>query len=487
MMLILVVAVPVILALVAAVLPTPRAVLGAAVAGSAVEAGLALAVAPAGARGRVFAAGGHMLLDPLSTYNLLIVVAVFAFSSVYAFGYFTPRIHSGHFGLRTARRFGATWFAFLASMVLVLTTNNIGLMWVGMEATTLASVLLICLDLDRESVRVSWTYLLLCSVGIALALFGTFLFCAEAMTVAKSGQSPFLWTDLSSMAPAMRPGAAKLAFLVLLVGYGTKAGLAPMHTWLPGAHGQAPAPVSAVLSGVLLNCGIYAISRFLPLTEAATGAVGWPFHMLLPFGLISIALAAAFIAHEHDVKRLLAYCSVEHMGIIVVGLGVGGAAAALFHTLNHSICKMLTFFCAGDIADRYGTRDMRRIGALLRVAPVAGTGLVLGILALVGAPPFAVFMSELWIVRVGVMGGHTPAVLAFWAGAGVVFVVAIKRAVDMVWQERDETAPMPAAYPRSNAALVTIPLLVLLVTGVCMPRLLGDALRNAATVIGGLP
>jgi hydrogenase-4 component F len=242
-----------------------------------------------------------------------------------------------------------------------------------------------------------------------------------------------------------------------------------------------------VLSGVLLNCGVYAISRFLPLTEAATGGVGWPFHMLLPFGLISIVLGAAFIAHEHDVKRLLAYCSVEHMGIIVIGLGVGGAAAALYHTLNHSICKMLTFFCAGDIADRYGTRDMRRIGALLRVAPVAGTGLVLGILALVGAPPFAVFMSELWIVRAGVAGGHTPVVLAFLAGAGVVFVVAIKRAIDMVYQEQDETAPMPADYPRSNAALVAIPILVLLGMGVFMPRFLGDALSNAAAVIGGLP
>jgi hydrogenase-4 component F len=487
MMLVLVVAVPVIFALVAALLPSARAVLAVAVAGSLAEAGLALWVAPSGARGRVFAAGGHMLLDPLSTYNLLIVVAIFAFSSIYAFGYFTPRIRSGHFSLRTARRFGAAWFAFLASMVLVLTTNNIGLMWVGMEATTLASVLLICLELDRESVRVSWTYLILCSVGIALALLGTFLFSAEAMTVAKDGQSPFLWTDLSSMAPAMRPAPAKLAFLVLLVGYGTKAGLAPMHTWLPGAHGQAPAPVSAVLSGVLLNCGIYAISRFLPLTEAATGSVGWPFHMLLPFGLISIALGAAFIAHEHDVKRLFAYCSVEHMGIVVIGLGVGGGAAALYHTLNHSICKMLTFFCAGDIADRYGTRDMRRIGALLRVAPVAGMGLVLGILALVGAPPFAVFMSELWIVRAGVAGGHTPAVLAFLAGAGVVFVVAIKRAIDMVYQPQDDAAPMPADYPRSSVALVAIPILVLLALGVVMPRFLGDALSSAAGVIGGLP
>jgi hydrogenase-4 component F len=485
MLLWMVVLVPAVLAVVSVLQRSPRAVLGTAVVGSLLEAGLVCAIAQSGLRGRVFAAGRHLMMDPLSTFNLLIVVGVFALSSIYAWDYFSPRIRGGRFPISTARRFGAAWFAFLGSMVLVLTTNNVGLMWVGMEATTLASVMLVCLDFDHESVQASWTYLFLCSVGIALALLGTFLFCAEAKGVAGQGLSAFLWTDLVSIAPNMRPAATRLAFVVLLVGYGTKAGLAPMHTWLPGAHSQAPTPVSAVLSGVLLNCAIYAISRYLPLTDAATGANGWPFRVLLPFGIVSIAVAAAFIVHEHDVKRLLAYHSVEHMGIIVLGLGVGGSAAALYHTLNHSVCKMLTFFCAGDLASRYGTRDMRRMGSLLRLAPLAGSGLVLGILVLVGAPPFAVFMSELWIVRTGLGGGHTVAVLLFLAGAGVVFIAAIKHAVDMIWQTPDPSLDLAVEPPRSRWVLIALPLLLLAAIGIWMPPSLRQVLTDAASVIGG--
>lgn len=471
-------------AIAAALMPRARAVFTTVVVGSVGEAVAAVALAPAGLTGRVFAGHRHLLADSLSTYNLLLVVAVFLLSSLYACSSFAPRLRSGKLPLSTARRFGAAWFAFLGSMVLVLTTNNLGLMWVGMEATTLASVLLICLEFDRESLHASWTYLILCSVGIALALLGTFLFCAEAKAAAPAGLSPFLWTDLTQIAPSMRPAAAKLAFLFLLVGYGTKVGLAPMHTWLPDAHSQAPAPVSAVLSGVLLNCAMYAISRFLPLTEAATGGSGWPFHLLIPFGLVSIGLAAAFIVHEHDIKRLLAYHSVEHMGIIALGLGVGGVAAALFHTLNHSICKMLTFFCAGDLVERYGTHDMRRMGGLLAAAPLAGTGLVLGILVLVGAPPFSIFMSELWIVRSGLEAGHGWAVFAFLAGAAIVFVAAVQHAIEMIWRTRDAGSSLRPA-PRSHWALVALPLALLLLVGVFLPRPLEHVLAQAAGVIGG--
>lgn len=474
------VALPTACAVLAAFLPRPRAVLSLGVAGSLAEVVLFCLAAPMAFSGQRFGIGRQLLLDPLSAFHLAIVVGVFFLSSVYAVDAFAPELACGRFSAGKASRFGAAWFAFLAAMTLMLVANNVGLMWIAMEATTLASAVLICLELDRASVRAAWTYLLICSVGIALALLGTFLLCGEARAVAGQ-ENPFLWTNLRVLAPKMHEGPVRLAFVFLLVGYGTKAGLAPMHTWLPEAHSRAPAPVSAVLSGVLLNCAIYCITRFVPIVEATAGE-GSARGLLVPFGLLSIGVAAAFIVHEHDVKRLLAYHSVEHIGIVALGIGVGGGAAALYHMLNHSVCKMLTFFCAGTLAQRFGTRDMRQMRGILGVAPAAGTGLVLGILALVGLPPFAVFMSELWIVQVGLRGGRVWAMAAFLVGAGIVFVAAIRHAVDMVWKRpgegREPVAAVSLAWP-----LVVLPLVLLVVIGVWMPSQLRGALDGAAAVM----
>jgi hydrogenase-4 component F len=235
-----------------------------------------------------------------------------------------------------------------------------------------------------------------------------------------------------------------------------------------------------------LNCALYAISRFMPLTELATGSYGWTQQVLVPFGLVSILVSAAFIVHEHDLKRLLAYHSVEHMGIITLGLGVGATAASLFHTFNHSICKMLTFFCAGALVQRYGTRDMRRMRGILGVVPLAGAGLVLGILALIGVPPFSVFMSELWIVKVGSGQHHLTAVILFLFGAAVVFVAALKHAVEMIWSGPDAAPPAPRAL-RMPWLLVALPLVLLAASGVWMPSQMGTALDRAASVIGARP
>ena len=479
---------PVVAGLAIVLLPSARAVLGGCIVASVIEAGLVAALVPYGARGEVLAAGQQLRLDPLSTYHLVLVIFVFALSSFYAWSYFAPRVRDGSLGRATARRFGACWSAFLASMVLVLTANNVGLMWVAMEATTLASGLLVCLEFDRAAVRAAWTYLLICSVGIALALLGTFVLCGAARQV-MTDQDPLLWTDLVAVADRLPAGAAKFAFIFLLVGYGTKAGLAPLHTWLPDAHGQAPTPVSAVLSGVLLNCALYAVSRFLPIVDAATGHSGWGTGLLIPFGLLSIVLAAAFIVHEHDVKRLLAFHSVEHLGIIALGLGVGGAAAALYHTFNHSVCKMLTFFCAGKLVQRYGTQDMRAIRGALGHSPLAGGGLLLGILALVGLPPFSIFMSELWIARQGLRHDHPIAVAVFLLAAAVVFVAAVRHAVEMT----QPSATPPAGPPASRGVrlldlpLVVVPLALLVVVGVWLPGDLRALLDAAAAVIEGGP
>lgn len=478
--------VPVACGAVAVILPSALAILALCVAGAIAEAGLAAALIPAAMEAPILAGEGQLMLDALSGYNLAIVVLVFGFSSLYAYRYFGSRARAGTFPRSTARRFGLAWFGFLASMVLVLISNNVGLLWVAMETTTLASALLVCLEFDAPSVRASWTYLMICSVGIALALLGTFLLCGEARTVTTGTESPFLWTDLVHMAPRMRPGGVKLAFLFLLVGYGTKAGLAPMHTWLSDAHSQAPTPVSAVLSGVLLNCALYSISRFLPVVEAVTGGDGWAFRLLVPFGLASVVVAAAFIAHEHDLKRLLAFCSVEHIGIIALGLGLGGTTAALFHTLNHSVGKMVAFFCVGNLMHDHGTRDSRLIEGLLKTSPLAGIGLLVAVLALVGAPPSSVFMSELWIAKDGIAGGHLPAVVAFLLGLAVIAVVLLRPVLAMAWRP-----PAPGrATVRARVVdwpLIVLPLALLAVLGLWMPAGLQDALSRAAAVLRGAP
>lgn len=484
MMLWLLLAVPLLLAAACALAPGPRAVLAITPWGGLAGAALA-AVAIADASGQPISAwSGNLRIDALSSFHLALVAVVFAFASLYARAHFLGEVALGRFGRAKARRFGAAWFAFLASMNLVLVANNIGLLWVAMETTTLASALLVCLEPDAPSVRAAWTYLMICSVGIALALLGTFLLAGEARTVMGAGTSPFLWTDLLDAAPRMRPGAVRLAFVFLLVGYGTKAGLAPMHSWLPDAHSQAPAPVSAVLSGVLLNCALYAISRFLPIVNLATDGDGWS--LLVPFGLLSVAVGAVFVVRERDMKRLLAYCSVEHVGIIALAIGLGAPAAALFHTMNHSLAKMVAFFSAGTLAHDLGDRDTDRIGGIFRTHPLPAFGLLASVFALVAMPPSAVFQSELWMARTGIANGHVAAVAAFLLGVAILFVGLVRPFLGMAWRP----APQGAARfetARIHWPLTLLPLAVLAILGLWMPESLGSVLDQAAAIIGVRP
>ena len=274
----------------------------------------------------------------------------------------------------------------------------------------------------------------MCSVGVALAFAGILLLAAAA-SASLSGQDSLLWTRLMNPSVAINPMLVKVAFLFLVVGFGTKAGLAPLHSWLPDAHSQAPAPVSAMFSGFLLNTALYCILRCLPLVEAATGNAGWGREILVVLGILSILVAAAFIVGQHDVKRLLAYHSVEHLGIIAIGVGVGGLGiwAALFHTLNHSVCKTLSFFCAGMLGQTYGTHDMRRMTGVVRDSPVWGSGLIGSLLALIGVAPFALFLSEFLILKAALNAGAYVTAALFLTGLGIVFIGALGHAISMAW------------------------------------------------------
>jgi hydrogenase-4 component F len=471
------------------VLPTARAVLNTVVAGVAGVAGLGLACAWAAlARGPLFGAGQWLHLDALSAVHAAVMLAVFAISSLFARVYFLAGPPGHALTLIEARRFGALWFGSLAAMTLVLLSNNLGILWVGVETTTLVTAFLICLHKTPESLEATWKYLIVCSVGVAFAFMGILLFGAAASTAASASASFLHWTHLRTLASSLDPRLVKLAFVFLLVGYGAKAGLAPMHSWLPDAHSQAPAPVSALFSGFLLNAALYALMRFLPLVKAAAGPA-WASGLLVIFGVISVLVAAVFILSQHDLKRLLAYCSVEHLGFMALGLGLGpaGAFAALWHMMNHSAAKALGFFCAGRLGQLDGTHDLRRLAGAGRAHPLWGYGLFAALLALIGLVPFALFWSEFFILRAAVDARRYVALGLVLFGAAAAFVGILGRALDLAWG-RDARPARSGPVPKSGVlehAVVLVPLAFLLLLGLWLPEPLAAALRAAAAVVEG--
>ena len=468
---------------------SPRAIVRLAVVGGMGWAALALTTAWAAVTiGPLSIAREWVYLDALSGYHLAVLALVLGASSLYASGYFHTEIAEGRLSVHAARKFGALWFGSATAMTGVLVSNNLGLMWVGIEATTLLTAFLICVHVTPLSLEAMWKYLVMCSIGVAFAFMGTLLVAASAQRLGLDATDMLLWTRLRASAAGLAPGPMKLAFLFLLVGYGTKTGLAPLHSWLPDAHSQAPAPVSALFSGFMLNTALYCLMRYLPLVEGATGQTGWGRELLAVFGLFSILLSAAFIVFQHDGKRLLAYHSVEHMGIIALGLGLGGIGtfAALWHTLNHAVCKALAFFSIGRLGQMYGTHDLNRMAGAMRRAPVWGVGFFGSVLALIGVAPFAIFMSEFQILRAAA-SVHAYATLGlFLLGAGIVFVGALRHAITPAWGAEicEPRLPSPSV---ADAVLVVGGLGLLLGLGLWLPDTLVQALDGAARIVGGRP
>ena len=440
------------------------------------------------AAGSAAAAYGWLHVDALSAYHLLLLGLVQGASSIYAWGYFRSDVATGELTAGQARRFGGLWFGAAAAMSLVLLSNNLGLMWVGIEATTLLTAFLICLHVSPLSLEATWKYLLVCSVGVAFAFVGTLLVGASAQPLGLDPSEMLLWTRLRASAPHLAAGSMKLAFLFMLVGYGTKAGLAPLHSWLPDAHSQAPAPVSALFSGFMLNAAFYCILRVLPLVEEATGSRGWGRDLLTGFGVVSILVAAAFIAFQRDGKRLLAYSSVEHLGVMALGVGLGGVGtvAALWHALNHAIAKPLAFFAVGRLGKLYGTHDLGALAGAARRSICWGVGFCGGLLALIGMAPFAIFMSEFQVLRAAAEARAFGVVALFLVGTTIVFVGALRHVIGTAWGEAI-SAPAREPVHAVDVGLVGGALLCLLVLGVWLPASLANALSAVAKVIGGGP
>ena len=435
------------------------------------------------AKGTLSAAHEQFFIDPFNVFLVTLTAFVSLTTSLFSRPYMRIEREHGRVKPVQLRLYHGMYQVFIAAMLIALTTNNMGLMWVAMEAATLSTVLLVTLYRTPASLEAGWKYFILCGVGIAQALFGTILlyFAAEKVLGAE-GMTALLWTHLNAVKGQLEPTVLSLAFVFLLVGYGTKVGLAPLHNWLPDAHAEGPTPISAVLSGLLLNVAIYAVVRCKVLVEGSLHSP-LPSRMLMGFGLLSVVLAAFFLWRQRDIKRMFAYSSIEHMGIITFAFGMGGPVAnfaALLHMTVHSLTKSAIFFAVGHAAQKAGTQVMDDIRGLITLSPTVGWGLMLGTLSILGLPPFGVFASEFLILTTAMreQPWATPILLL---ALGVAFAAIFRRVQPMVFGET-----MARRLPHPPALLpVFAHLALVLALGLYIPSYLADWFRLAARLIAG--
>ena len=390
---------------------------------------------------------GYLIVDPLGAWVLLSVAAVYLLASLYSIGY----MRALHTPARL-NRFYALFAGFALTMLLGPLMNNIGVYWIAIELTTLVSTFLVGFEKTRESIEAAWKYIVVVSAGISLALLGIILYYWGGSLILGPTYA-LTWATLRSVAPHLNPTIALTAFLLVFVGFGTKVGLAPMHTWLPDAHSEGPAPVSAMLSGALLNTAMIGIVRFIQVTDAVRlGAL--PQTVVVTIGALSLAIAALFITRQTDIKRLIAYSSVEHMGVMTLGFGFGGplgVAGALYHMLNHSLNKSLMFFGSGNAMHVFRSKRIGRIHHVLSAMPIAGVLWLAGAVAITGAPPFGLFLSEFTILRAGLSGANAWAVFVMLALLVVIFVGFLNHFRAMYFGENPQVAAATARW-QPNAA-----------------------------------
>jgi hydrogenase-4 component F len=419
-------------------------------------------------------------LDPPGLIFLSITSLLFFLTSLYTVPYLR---HGTHDPQAAPHRFVPCLLWFLSSLTLVAGTQHLALLWVAVETTTLATAPLVYFYRRRGALEAAWKYLLLCSVGIALALLGTFF-----LGIAGSAVSPTPGLSLPSLlhaAPQLSRPWLKAAFILALVGYGTKMGLAPLHTWLPDTHSQAPSPISALLSGALLNGALLALLRFYQVA-LASGDGAFARTLLLVLGFASLVVACAFLVGQRDYKRLLAYSSIENMGIIAVGVAVGGGGVfgALFHALNHSLSKAGLFYCAGNVLRSFGTTDARGVRGALRRQPATGILLLLLFLAIGGMPPFGAFWSKLLIFQAATSEGSL-AIGALFLGLVAIAFLGMAGVLLPMLQGVPDSAQPPAREPRLALVAPLLALAGTLMLGIYMPPMLAATLRRAATLLGG--
>ncbi|HEY1392490.1 MAG TPA: hydrogenase 4 subunit F [Methylibium sp.] len=421
-------------------------------------------------------------IDALNVFLVALTAFVGLTTSIFSRPYMRVERDHGKMTPPRLRLYHSMYQLFNFTMLLALTTNNLGIVWVAMEAATLTTVLLVSVYRTAASLEAAWKYFILCGVGIAQALFGTVLLYMAAEKVIGAEGGALLWTNLDAVKGQLDANIITLAFAFLFIGYGTKVGLVPVHNWLPDAHAEGPTPVSAVLSGLLLNVALYAVLRCKVLTD---GALQSPLtgRLMMGFGLVSVVAAVFFLIRQKDVKRMFAYSSIEHMGMMTFAFGMGGPIAnfaGLLHMTVHSLVKSGIFFAVGHATQKAGTQVMDDIRGLVRVSPTVGWGLMLGTLAILGMPPFGVFASEFLIVTTA-MREHPWATPFLLIALGLAFASVFSRVQPMVF---GETTLKPLAHPPALVP-VFVHLALGLMLGLYMPPYLGAWYRQAAAMIGG--
>jgi hydrogenase-4 component F len=425
--------------------------------------------------------GPYLHVDDLNNVFIVLTTFVGFTTSVFSASYIGYELESGRLTTAFLRFYHAMYQVLMLAMNLALVANNIGVMWVAIELATLTTVLMVGIYRTHEALEAAWKYFILGSVGIALALFGTILVYLAARPVIGEGANAMVWTALVAQAARFDPALLNAAFVFLLLGYGTKVGLAPLHAWLPDAHSEGPTPISAVLSGLLLNVALYALLRFKMLLAVNPAALA-PGPLMVTMGLISLVFASFMLYRRRDIKRLFAYSSIEHMGIITFAFGMGGALAnfaGLLHMTMHSLTKSAIFFAVGHISQVKGTQRIADMGGLTETNPVLGWGLVLGVVAIAGLPPLGIFTSEFLVVTSTFAREPWLAVILV-AGLLVGFAALFLRLNTIAFGEpRGPTARAQASFVPMFAHLALV-----LVAGIYLPPPLVEWFQNVAKLLG---
>ncbi|PWB59733.1 MAG: hydrogenase 4 subunit F [Bradyrhizobiaceae bacterium] len=427
------------------------------------------------------ASGPYLLVDDLNIVFVVLTTFVAFTTSVFSASYIAHELETGHLTPVYLRFYHAMYQVLMFAMNLALLANNIGLMWVAIELATLTTVLMVGIYRTHAALEAAWKYFILGSVGIALALFGTILVYLAARPEIGEGEAAMIWTNLIARAAGFDTGLLNLAFVFLLLGYGTKVGLAPLHAWLPDAHAEGPTPISAVLSGLLLNVALYALLRFKLLLAANPGAVA-PGTLMVIAGLVSLIFAAFMLYRRRDIKRMFAYSSIEHMGIIAFAFGMGGPLAnfaGLLHMVMHSLTKSAIFFAVGHIAQVKGTQKIAEMGGLTESHPGLGWGLVIGVVAIAGLPPLGIFMSEFLVVS-STMAREPLLAVPLVFGLLVGFGALMLRLNGIAFGEvRGANEPAKASYVPMYAHLALV-----LTGGIWLPAPLVTWFQNVARILG---
>ena len=431
--------------------------------------------------GTLVSEGLYFLVDSFNVYLIVLTAFVGLTTSIFSAPYMRHEQQKGRLTEKRLRLYYSMYQGFMFAMYLVLTTDNMGILWVAMEAATLATVLLVSLYRTPESIEAAWKYFILCGVGIAQAMFGTVLLYYAAMQISDA-ENALNWTVLIENASQLNPEIMEISFVFMLVGYGTKIGLVPLHNWLPDAHSEGPTPMSAVLSGLLLNDALYAVVRNKMIVDGTT-QTNIAGYLMMGFGLLSFLVAAIFLHRQQDIKRLFSYSSVEHMGLMTFAFGMGtpfSTFAALLHMTVHSLTKSAIFVTVGHAAQIAGTQQIDKIRGLIKTQPSVGWGLLIGTLAIAGFPPFGVFTSE-FLVLLATMQSYpwlTPFLLL---GIGLACAGLFRNIQPMVYGKRPEGQQAVEA----NLWPVIIHLVLVLWLGLSIPQSLSDWFNQTTILISG--